>query len=313
MDILNFSNIESQVLSSFNEGKKTFESILESVSVAEKTLNNVLEGLISKNILEFNPITREYKYQTNVNGEIVILDGNLLLPTTIIKTKDKILVSRGEWYEFPLDFDIRRIIWNVKLQKTTNSTLVDLIKTSVTKERKSKIQQLPEYQQLVNKIVPYTKDLGLLINCVGEEITDVSLIFKCWLGTDIQIEHRGFMVRTEINTEELLTELKKPLAERNYAENILINKMFNFSDFIFSKNEIPVSISKDELNYVKITGIKKSFELTYFKLDINGNTKKVDVETFDDPNEAIDKLRDIFNGLPNMLLTKNNFLVEITE
>jgi hypothetical protein len=313
MDVINFSNLESQVLNVFNQGKKTFESLIDSVSIGEKTLTNVLEGLISKNVLNFNPISKEYKYQSKVNGEIVILDGNLLLPTTIIKLKNKIIISRGEWYEFPLDFDIRRIIWNVKLESKTNSTLVDLIRTSVLKEKKSKITQLPEYANLVGKIVPYSPKIGLLINCVGEEVTDISIIFKIKIGTDITLEHRGFTVRSEILTKELVDQLKLSVNERNFTENINLNQIFNFSDFIFSKNEIPVSISQNELTFVKITGIKKLFELTYFKIDVTGNVKKIDMETFEDSTEAIEKLRDIFKGLPTLILSENNILSEMTE
>ena len=315
MDILNFSNLESQILTLFNEGKKTFDAISESASIAEKTLTNILEGLIAKNILKLNSKTNEYEYQSKVNGEIVILDGNLLLPTTIIKLKDKILITRGEWYEFPLDFDIRRIIWNVKLESKTNSTLVDLIKTSVLKERKSKIVQLPEYASLVNKIVPFSPTLGLQIHCVGETVTDVSILFRIKIDKtgDVIAEHKGFSVRSEISTEELLTQLKTPIAERNYPEGVKLNQIHNFSDFIFAKNEIPVSISNNELTYVKITGIKKVFELTYYKMDIHGYAKKIDIETFDDSKEAIDKLRDIFRGLPSVILGENNFMTEMTE
>lgn len=315
MDVLNFSNLESQVLNLFNCGKKTFEQINDSASIAEKTLINVLEGLISKNILKLNSSTNEYEYQTKVTGEIVILDGNLLLPTTVLKMKDKIYVSRGEWYEFPLDFDIRRIIWNVKLETKTNSTLVDLIKTSVLKEKKSKIVQLEEYTNLCNKIVPYSKGIGLLIHCVGESVTDVSIIFKIKINpkSDVTVEHRGFTVRSEISTSELIAQLNKPVAERNYVEDLKINQIHNFSDFIFSKNEIPISLMNEQLTYIKITGIKKSFELTYYKMDAIGNVVKLDVESIDDPNEAIEKLRDIFKGLPSMILSENNFMPEMTE
>src|ERR1035437_9110696 len=201
MEIINFSNLETQVLSLFNSGYHTFEALLDNAGISEKTLTSVMEGLLSKNILSFNQVTKKYSYQTNVNGEYVILDGNLLLPCTVLKMKDKLLVSRGSWYEFPLDFDIRRIIWNVKIPAKTTSTLVDLISSSVLKEKKSKIVQLPEYQYLVDKIVPYSKTIGLLIHCVGETITDISIIFKLQIVKNAEItpEHRGFRVRTEIN------------------------------------------------------------------------------------------------------------------
>jgi predicted transcriptional regulator len=313
METVNFSNLESQVLSSFNEGNKTFDLLLSHNSINEKTLNNVLEGLISKNILRLNNKNNEYEYQKALDKDIIVLDGNLLLPTTIIKTADKMLVSRGEWYEFPVDFDIRRIVWNVKLNQTTNSTLVDLIKSSVLKEKKSKIEQLPEYQNLVNKIIPYSPNIGLLIHCVGESITDISIIFKIKLGGDISVEHRGFTVRSEIETELMIEELRKPVDERNY-DNIKLNHIFNLSDFIFSKNEIPMSITDDKLIFVKITSIKKVLELTYFSFDTNGQTKRIDSETFDSVGEGIDKIRELFNSsLAQTLIAKNNFLTEMSE
>ena len=48
-------------------------------------------------------------------------------------------------------------------------------------------------------------------------------------------------------------------------------------------------------------------------MDILGNVKKLDIETFDDSNEAIDKLRDIFKGLPSLILSENDFMSEMTE
>lgn len=316
MEVLNFSNLESQVLSLFNEGHKTFETLSDAAPIAEKTLNSVLEGLMSKNILKINPKTNEYEYQSKINGDMIILDGNILLPTTIIRLKDKIYVSRGEWYEFPIDFDTRRIIWNVKLETKTNSTLVDLIRTSVLKARKSRLVQLPEYENLRNKIVPYSKNLGLLLNTIGETVTDISIVFKIALvpGSDMTVEHRGFFVRTEIDTEELLAQLRLPVAERNYETGIKLNRIYNFSDFLTSQNEIPVSLSKNnELTYVKITGVRKAFEFTYMVMSNTGQTKKLDVEVFDDSNEAIEKLRDIFKGLPSLLMSENNFTVELSE
>lgn len=315
MEVMNFSNLESQVLSSFNEGNKTFESLLKEMQINEKTLNDILETLISKNILSLNKQSKQFEYQSKVDGDLIILDGNILLPTTIIRLKDKMLICRGEWYEFPLDFDMRRIIWNVKLENKTNSTLVDLIQSSVLKVKKSKLIQLPEYNSLKNKIVPYSDKIGLFINCVGEEITDVFILFKIMLDpkSDMSTEHRDFKVQSEISTKELISELKKPVDERNFIENLKINKIFNFSDFIFSKNEIPVTLANGKLTYIVISGIRKKFELSYFEIDKFGNKKKLSVDSYDDNNEAIEKLRDIFNGLPSVILSENNFLCEMTE
>jgi hypothetical protein len=315
MEVLNFSNLESQILTLINKGNKTFEALRDNSPLGEKTVYQVLESLVSKNILQLNTKTREYEYQTKVNGDMVILDGNVLLPTTIIKMNGKIYVSRGEWYEFEEDFDVRRIIWNVKLDSKTNSTLVDLIKSSVLKTKKSRIVQMPEYESLVNKVVPFSKKIGLHINCVGEEVTDISIIFKIALnqGDEIIFEHKGFNVRSEIETSALIDELKKPIAERDYENNIKLNRLFNFSDFIFSKNEIPIKFDNGELTYVKLTGIRKGFELTYFKVNNSGLVRKLDIEEIEDSTEAIEKLRDLFNGLPSAILSMNNFNVEMTE
>jgi hypothetical protein len=315
MEVINFSNLESQVLDLINRGKKTYDLLLENVSFNEKSLTTVIEGLVSKNIIKLDTKSQEYVYQTKVNGDLVILDGNILLPTTILKLNDKIIVSRGSWYEFPIDFDVRRIIWNVKIDEKTNSTLVDLIKSSVLKVKKTKIIQIPEYENLRNKVVPYSDKIGLQLVTIGEEVTDIFILFKININqaNDISVIHKGFCVQSEIDTNELIEELKLPVEQRNYSEKIKLNKIFNFSDFLFSKNEIPISLQNNILTYLKITGIKKSFEFTYYSIDSTGNSKKLDVEIFDDNTEAIEKLREIFRNLPSLILNSNNFTVEMTE
>ena len=92
-----------------------------------------------------------------------------------------------------------------------------------------------------------------------------------------------------------------------------MNKIYNFSDFVYSKNEIPVSLTNEGLTFIRITGIKKLFEFTYFLLKTNGETIKKQVLDFDDSNEAINVLREIFMGMPSMLLTNNNFCIELSE
>lgn len=315
MDIMNFSNLESQVLSSFNEGNRTFDTILDNLQINNKSLNTVIEGLIAKNIFTVNKQTGEYVYQSKIEGDLVILDGNILLPTTILKLENKLLICRGEWYEFPLDFDVRRIIWNVKLENKTNSTLVDLIQNSVLKAKKSRLVQLPEYENLKNKVVPYSPKIGLSINCVGEGVTDINIIFKIFIDdkSDISAVHQGFSVQSEISTDELITQLKLPVDQRNYVDNIKLNHIFNFSDFIFSNNEIPVSITKGKLSYIKITGIRKGFELSYYDMDITGKKQKLTSDFYDETSEAIETLRDIFKGLPSLILSESNFTSELTE
>ena len=107
--------------------------------------------------------------------------------------------------------------------------------------------------------------------------------------------------------------MKKPVVERNFQENLKLNQIFNFSDFIYSQNEIPIQLTNEGLSYVKITGIKKGFELTYYLMSPSGTNKKGDVEQYDDSKEAIATLRNIFEKYPKQLLVENNFLAEMEE
>lgn len=317
MNVESFSAMESEVLSLINQNIRKFEDIAEKVSFSEKILNQTLETLCSKNILVFNNKSKEYSYDSPINNEMVVLDGNILLPTTIIRMPEKgfMYVTRGEWYKFPIDFDIRRIIWNIKLVGKNNSTLVEMVRTSVLKERKSKIKHNTQYDALKNKIIPYNKNIGLLINAVGDDVTDVTMQFKVYFDeSDPKAPiHRGFTVNTEISTNEMLAELKKPVNDRDYPKNIKINLIYNLSDFLFSKNEIPVSLIDGKFTYIKITGIKKGYELTYHEMNSSGVIKKVDVEMYDSPQEAIDKFREIFRGYASSILLKSNILCEVEQ
>lgn len=315
METKSFSSLEATFLSTFNKGHKTFDTLKDNVPFNEKTLSNIIEALIAKNILKFNAASGEYSYDSPVNGEIVILDGNIMLPVTIIKTKNKTLISRGLWYEFEPEFDTRRIIWNVQLPTNNSSTLVDLIESSILKEKRSKIVQLPEYAHLAKKLVPYSQNIKLQMNVVGEELTDVNIIFVKKLRYDDSedfVEFRLFSVKSEIRTEELIGQLQKKPEERKYTD-IQLNKIYNFSDFIFAGNSIPYAYDGESINYVTISGIRKKFELTYFQFDNNGKTTKLDAEEFMTTADGIEKVRELFNNYAEKMLIENDFLVEISE
>lgn len=322
MKVDSFTALESQVLSLINQKIDTYEKLLENVSFGERLLTQTLEGLITKNLIVFDTKTKVYHWDTPQDKEIVILDGNIMLPTTVIKIPEKgiMYVCRGSWYQFPIDFDIRRIIWNVKLLGKNNSTLVELIRTSVLKQRKSKIVHISTYDNIRNKSVPYAKDFVLYLKSVGEEVTDADIQFRIALDPSDTFSsvHRGFSVNTEISTKELIDELKKPINERNYAKNILLNHIYNFSDFIFKDNEIPISFIDNKYNYVKIVSTggatKKSvMELAYYQLDLSGVSKKIDTELYEDINEGYAKLRDLFSGYASVLLNNNDFICELTN
>lgn len=317
MTVETFNSLEGEFLSKFNEGYRTFEALKDIVPFNEKTLKNIIEKMVAKNIIILDTVTKEYKYDSPIKGDKVILSGNIMLPISIIRFPNKILVSRGAWYSFEPDFDVRRIIWNVQLNSTKKSTLIDLLKESVLKERKSKIVQVEEYKQLVNKLIPWSDKISLKINAVGENNTDVSIIFKDRIYTDLTkkedyIEFKGFNVRSEIKTEELIHQLTVDKEQRNFSE-ININRIFNFSDFVFSGNEIPYSSDEESISYVKITGIKSKIELTYFMLDNIGQLNQLDKETYLDINEGLKKIRECFSSYAENLILQNDILVELTD
>jgi hypothetical protein len=324
MEVKSLTSLEATFLSKFNEGFRTFDALKANMSVSEKTLNDIVETLLAKGVIKFNTGTREYYYETPPEGDKVILDGNIMLPITVIRQVDhknpensKLLVSRGAWYEFPIDFDIRRIIWNVQLPSSNKSTLLDLIRESVLKEKKSRLQQNPAYKQLVNKILPWSENILLKINVVGDDATDVTVIFRDRLTIDggnegEYVEFREFTVRSEISTKEMIAELTKSKEERDYNK-IGLNRIFNFSDFIFSGNGIPYSSDGESINYAKITAIKGRFELTFYRFTNAGTTTKFDVQEFLDASEGIDKLRELFQGYAQSLVSVSDILVEMAD
>lgn len=312
------SSLEASVLSKLNEGFNSIEKLKETVNINELTLQNVLNSLVIKNILVFDKLKKQYTYDTPVLGDKIILSGNILLGVTIIKKKEKILVNRGNWYEFPSDFDIRRIIWNVQLPSQNKSTLIDLVKESILKEKKTNIVQLPEYKNITGKLVPYNDSLKLKLNTVGEELSDVSIIFVLKLAlkkennfdnVDSTIDFRGFNVRSIIKTEELIQQLTCSVESRDF-EKINLNRIFNFNDFLFIGNEIPISFSATKIEYIKITHIRNKIQITYYEFDNAGNHKKINTEDFLDVTEGIKMIKENFE-LAKQILSKNNFLVEL--
>ena len=93
-------------------------------------------------------------------------------------------------------------------------------------------------------------------------------------------------------------------------EKIKLNRIFNFSDFVFLNNSFPISFTKNKINFVKITNIKQKLQLTYYDFDSTGSVKKTNVDEFQDIPEGINYLKEVFDGVPKEILLKNNFLVE---
>ena len=75
---------EANFLDVLNKGFKRFEAIKENINFDENILQNVINSLTTKNIIKYDNIKQEYDYDSPVNGEKIILTGNILLPVTII-------------------------------------------------------------------------------------------------------------------------------------------------------------------------------------------------------------------------------------
>jgi hypothetical protein len=303
----------------------TFEDILDKTGISRTTLTTIIESLVAKGTVEVVESTDEetslsYKLRKSIERPI-ILEGNIFLPVSVIEFPERgtKLVTRGNWYELPIDFDIDRIIWNISIDPKQKSTLMDLIATSISKERTTKNVQLPEYQMLVNKEVPYSNTMNLRIKVVGETVTDITIVFKVPISTETITEdiktvynHTGFTVNSKISTAELIGELKKKPAERDY-HNIKINRLFNITDFVFSGNEFPIEYTDEGLRFAKITGIRGGFELTYYRIGASGNKVTTDKEQYDDASTAISRIIQMFNDICNTILQENDITCEYME
>lgn len=307
----NFNIIESAVLNCLSKKQDVFDTLLETYS--EDTIRTALESLCSRNLVKLNTKTKKYEYVSEFSSELLILEGNLFLPVTVIRMPEQncIYVTRGTWYRLPLDFDIRRIVWNVEIKSdssTKDKTLMDMIRTSVLKERKAKISHNPVYDSIRNKIVPYNENIGLYLNSVGDSIADVTMQFKLKLGDGF---YRGFTVRSEIATKELIEQLKLGVEKRNFEENIKLNQMFNLTDFMFSKNEIPVTIENNFIEYMKITGVRNGYEFSFYKVGLDFGSRKINTENYATPEEAIERFREIFVATALPILEKLNFEIDL--
>lgn len=312
-----FTRSESEFLSNLNAGYSTYEELKNQFPYSEKVLNRVIESLIAKNIIVYDDKNKIYRYDSPVNGEKIILEGNLLLPTTILRYPNYMIIGRGKWYKFPPDFDIRRIIWNIDLATSKNKcTLVDLIRESVLAEKRTKIKQSdePMYKKLVNKIVPYSNKLAIKLNVIGDDECDVTLLFRKTISKitdDMKIEFRGLTMKSTIKTEELINELRKAPEQREY-KNIQLDTIVKFSDFIFIGNEIPFefNFAAKTLSYVKITGVKGRLELTYMKMDSSGEEAKLDVAEYSDFKTGMQKLQEHFIAYAKSMIEDCDFMIE---
>lgn len=313
MEIIKYSNMEAQILSFITENTQaTLEQLTEKMSFGDKTVLSVLTNLVGKNIIKFE--NDLYTYINTTKKTNIILHGNLLLPVTIIKQKDRILVGRGKWYTFENDFDISSIIWNVDLESTDGkkTSLIELIENQAMTAPTAKIKQMPKYEQLREKIVPYNKHIDLLLKIIGEEYTRVEIVVKQKLLFDKNSTDgflfREFKIPSQISTDELIECLQTPIEKRNF-ENIKIQSIFSLADIVYNGNSIPVNVELDKITYIKIRRDRQKLVLDYKKCDSMGNVEDVTVEEYPEISDGITVIENNLN-FAKKLLSNANILLE---
>lgn len=323
----NVSLAESMVTGLISKkGKVTKDAILEEIKISENACDSILGKLLSTNVIKICDDGEHYEYTTPLKGDIVVLDGDLMLPVSVINEDKTKIVSRGDkWYRFSSDFDLRRIVWNINLKNMGNSnnkTLVDLLTTQVVTEKSRGIKHISDYDHLVNKIVPYNKTIGILLNKIGEYLCDVSIIHKIVLSDGaVEQEIRKFRTHSEISTQELMLELNKELEDRDY-ENIRLEHCINIEDIILSGNEIPISYAKDKygteadtrtdkLKYVRIKKMTKEFVYDICVREMSGTVTTIDTMVYDSVSEGIESVIEMCSKFLEKLFRVNDFILDI--
>ena len=316
-----YSAIESGIRSALAEGPKNFHELVDKLQFPDIMISETIAELKMRDMIQYVRGSSDMlELSPPIVGEAIFLDGETNLPTTVIYLEDKTLVTRGKWYEFPIDFDVRRIVWNVQLRPgDESSTLLNLLKAAIDKEKHTTVKHNPKYDMLKNKVIPYSENIGILLRSIDDDITDTSLVFKIQVGGNSKDKdsvvpiyvHRGFTVRTKIDTQSMLDELHKPVAERDYWKGINLNRIFRVSDFIFNGQEIPLNFTEKELTYARLETASKdsSAYIKYYSVDSNGDKKLLDSEKYD-ADDFILKVEELFEGFASVMLSKLNFLIE---
>ncbi len=288
---------ESVVLNMLNKGYDTVAKMLDSwvdeYNYSEVSLHETIETLEAAGTIVTKNVGNEttVEYTKPLEGDLVMLDGELLLPVTIIEfPRDNCkYVCRGNWYKFKADFDVRRIIWNPIVENTNQSDLTQLIKSTVNKNvqlakgKTNNIKQLSEYKQLVNKLVPYSDNIALHILTVGEFVTRVKMImFQHHDSEDLIVQHNKCFVITDIDTKELIAELRKSKEERDW-KNILLPKMLDTQDFIINGCEVPIKFQESTLTtqVVRFTTSANTYAIETLNIDSMGTIRVVDTDRFE--------------------------------
>lgn len=320
-----YSRLESDILSHISNGENTLSKLLEITKLSETTLDKIIRKLSSTGILNITHTASDttYTYQKPLESSVVILEGELLLPVHVIYKEDCTYVTRGQWYKLEPNFDIRRIVWNCNIQNIgndKNTSLVDLLLSSAVKTEKNNIEHKTEYDYLINKSIPYTDEVSLQILKVGEEATEIYIVFKVDISDsngDLKVSHKCFKFKSTISTAEMLHELNKNPDDRNY-QDIVVNRLLDVKDMIFSGNEIPRCfegskplIQGSTLNFIKITKIKNSIRFELRHKTLLGDNKLDNEEYYDSISEGIETIMEYCQLFISKLLTRNDFTLEI--
>lgn len=318
------SAIEANILNEITKGNRIMEGISERLNMSDSVILQELQMLVDTGMLSFNYDTKEYEYAKPIIGEPIFLDGDMFIPASFVYLDDKLMVSRGDdWYQFDRNLDIRRIQWNSVLpyeengEIKTDTTLFDMLKNSVNKQRKTRNKQLSEYDNLRDKIVPYSDTLKIRLLTIGEEQTDVNLMFILPISVDsnndLIVEFRKFAVKQAISTEQLILALRRPQQLRNFQQDIALDRMIPAKDMFFTGNCIPVrwtNEDKSSFEFIELSQIKKdSLTVTRKEYTTSGETYLSDMSM--SPNDLQQELSEEKEfPLLYSILKDNEFILE---
>lgn len=314
-----YTNVESEILNiiSINDSPLKLDEILEKTTLGEHTVLSVLTNLVTKKILKFDG--EKYIYQIASKNKKLILNGNLLLPVTIIRRDGFTFICRGKWYKISgEDFDVSRIVWNTVMNLSgEKSTLVELIEQQLLSTPNIKVTQLPEYKQLQNKKIIYNNNLDILVKVVGKENTKINICFKekvydtegDKLNNNLSYDFTVMEIPAIINTDMLLSYLK-PTEENAPKIEIELPKLITISDIIFNGNTFPISYDKKTVTFYSIEKNKHKMVLTKKVIDFNGVEIELDSDTYDNLEYGTDFVSSNLEYAREMVLKSGIILEE---
>lgn len=255
------STREANIVNCIAKGINRFNDIAIKLNLNETVLEKELAILEAQNLIRQNQYG-QYEWERPILDEFIVLDGEALMPPIFLYLEDRLVVSRGrEWFTFPVTTDKRRIMWNIDFAdlgyKPENgeikTDLISLISNSTVKTKSTKNKQLKEYENLVDKLVPYEIELKLHLKVIGENYTDIDIIPILTFEINeigMLVEYRKFKIRSKIDTNELVESLMAPQGLRNYKSIISLDKIIKFDDILFNGNCIPTKYMYNDDNVI---------------------------------------------------------------